>query len=201
MDYECRAKRFWVWIGQKKNVRSSSEFHWSILFCEISTTVTLMWGHFDAIIAIVGPPTYPAPMQHIFIEDILYSLRFVFCRFQAMCGEERELRSAVHEQLVWKVFSFLLWVSWGCNGKYNDNKKGKVSEEQYNHRSDDTHKENVHKQQHRIHQLKRIQQVARKYVQRVILNRKREDAATRWVEPPGVHRPCRIPRVRARDHH
>lgn len=31
----------------------------------ISTTTTLMCGHLYAIIAIVGPPTYPAPMQQM----------------------------------------------------------------------------------------------------------------------------------------
>jgi len=28
------------------------------------TLSTSMCGHFSAIMAIVGPPTYPAPMQH-----------------------------------------------------------------------------------------------------------------------------------------
>lgn len=31
----------------------------------MSTTMTLMCGHLYAIIAIVGPPTYPAPMQQM----------------------------------------------------------------------------------------------------------------------------------------
>jgi hypothetical protein len=33
----------------------------------MSTTFTVMSGHFRAIMAIVGPPTYPAPMQQMFI--------------------------------------------------------------------------------------------------------------------------------------
>jgi hypothetical protein len=36
-------------------------------FSSISTTVTSQSGHFAAIMAIVGPPTYPAPMQRIFV--------------------------------------------------------------------------------------------------------------------------------------
>ena len=32
---------------------------------EMSTTVTLISGHLEAITAIVGPPTYPAPIQQI----------------------------------------------------------------------------------------------------------------------------------------
>jgi hypothetical protein len=33
--------------------------------------VTSTSGHFAAIIAIVGPPTYPAPMQQIFMFNSL----------------------------------------------------------------------------------------------------------------------------------
>src|SRR6478672_13849038 len=42
-------------------------FHAAILFSFKSTTVTWISGHFCAITAIVGPPTYPAPMQQIFV--------------------------------------------------------------------------------------------------------------------------------------
>uniref|UniRef100_A0A2M4B5N3 Putative secreted protein n=1 Tax=Anopheles triannulatus TaxID=58253 RepID=A0A2M4B5N3_9DIPT len=43
-----------------------SEFHWAIRSVLRSTTVILMSGHLSAITLHVGPPTYPAPMQHIF---------------------------------------------------------------------------------------------------------------------------------------
>src|SRR5271157_101314 len=43
----------------------------------MSTTVTLISGHCDAITAIVGPPTYPAPMQAM----CFLNFRFVICRF------------------------------------------------------------------------------------------------------------------------
>src|SRR6218665_1285064 len=36
-----------------------------------STTVTLISGHFCAMTAIVGPPTYPAPIQQMFLIFIL----------------------------------------------------------------------------------------------------------------------------------
>uniref|UniRef100_A0A2M4CAU7 Putative secreted protein n=1 Tax=Anopheles marajoara TaxID=58244 RepID=A0A2M4CAU7_9DIPT len=45
---------------------SLSEFHWAIRSVLRSTTVILMSGHLSAITLHVGPPTYPAPMQHIF---------------------------------------------------------------------------------------------------------------------------------------
>mmetsp|Transcript_32103 Transcript_32103/g.66396 ORF Transcript_32103/g.66396 Transcript_32103/m.66396 type:complete len:83 (+) Transcript_32103:1428-1676(+) len=41
------------------------EFHASICFCERSTTQTRILGHLAAITAMVGPPTYPAPIQQI----------------------------------------------------------------------------------------------------------------------------------------
>ena len=70
------------WIPKEKiyttNVWSSelsklSLFQASIRSWFISTTLTLICGHFKAITAIVGPPTYPAPMQQIcFIFIFLY---------------------------------------------------------------------------------------------------------------------------------
>ena len=39
-----------------------------------STTVTFILGHFNAITAIVGPPTYPAPIQQIFIASTLSTI-------------------------------------------------------------------------------------------------------------------------------
>ena len=44
-----------------------SEFQAWILSSDLSTTVTLMSGHLFAITAHVGPPTYPAPTQQIFV--------------------------------------------------------------------------------------------------------------------------------------
>jgi len=41
-----------------------------------SATVTVMSGHLAAIMAIVGPPTYPAPWHVIFIEKPLASRTF-----------------------------------------------------------------------------------------------------------------------------
>ena len=49
------------------NMGNLSEFHWSILGLLISTTVTVRSGHFEAIREQVGPPTYPAPIQQIFL--------------------------------------------------------------------------------------------------------------------------------------
>src|SRR4051812_45812744 len=46
---------------------NSSEFHALIRFSSRSATVTWMSGAFWAITAIVGPPTYPAPTQQIFM--------------------------------------------------------------------------------------------------------------------------------------
>lgn len=47
------------------------EFHCSIRSVFLSTTVTRILGHFKAITLHVGPPTYPAPMQHIFVITII----------------------------------------------------------------------------------------------------------------------------------
>src|SRR5687767_4608012 len=52
---------------------SVSEFHAAIRAAFISTTRTSIPGAFSAIIAIVGPPTYPAPIQQIFIQVRTYS--------------------------------------------------------------------------------------------------------------------------------
>src|SRR4051812_30081780 len=46
---------------------SVSEFQAAIRAAFISTTCTSIFGAFSAIIAMVGPPTYPAPIQQIFI--------------------------------------------------------------------------------------------------------------------------------------
>ena len=43
------------------------EFQASILSWLISTTFIWMWGHLEAITAQLGPPTYPAPMQHMLL--------------------------------------------------------------------------------------------------------------------------------------
>ncbi|KAJ2643836.1 hypothetical protein GGH99_008489 [Coemansia sp. RSA 1285] len=40
------------------------EFHAAMRLASVSTTVNSMSLHFKAITALVGPPTYPAPMQH-----------------------------------------------------------------------------------------------------------------------------------------
>lgn len=48
------------------------EFHCAILSLLKSTTVTFMSGHFKAITLQVGPPTYPAPKQQIFLITIMY---------------------------------------------------------------------------------------------------------------------------------
>jgi hypothetical protein len=39
---------------------------------DMSTTATSMDGHLSAMTAIVGPPTYPAPMQQIFTILLFY---------------------------------------------------------------------------------------------------------------------------------
>ena len=46
---------------------TSLSFQAAILASFKSTTVTLISGHFWAITAMVGPPTYPAPIQQIFL--------------------------------------------------------------------------------------------------------------------------------------
>lgn len=43
-----------------------------------STTVTRMSGHFNAMTLHVGPPTYPAPMQQIFVTTILWQITFIY---------------------------------------------------------------------------------------------------------------------------
>lgn len=48
-----------------------SEFHCDMRSTLRSTTVTRMSGHFNAMTLHVGPPTYPAPMQQIFVITIL----------------------------------------------------------------------------------------------------------------------------------
>ena len=40
----------------------------------MSTTVTLISGHFAAITAMVGPPTYPAPMQVICLLNAFFAI-------------------------------------------------------------------------------------------------------------------------------
>lgn len=52
-------------------IGSCLEFHWFIRSLLLSTTVTLISGQRDAITLHVGPPTYPAPIQHIFLITIL----------------------------------------------------------------------------------------------------------------------------------
>lgn len=49
---------------------SLSEFHCLIRSLLKSTTVTVISGHFQAITLQVGPPTYPAPKQQIFLITI-----------------------------------------------------------------------------------------------------------------------------------
>ena len=44
----------------------SSSFHEEIFLSSISITVTIIFGHLSAMTDMVGPPTYPAPMQQIF---------------------------------------------------------------------------------------------------------------------------------------
>jgi hypothetical protein len=44
---------------------------------EMSTTQTSIAGHFSAMTAMVGPPTYPAPRQHIFtilLSDCMWNM-------------------------------------------------------------------------------------------------------------------------------
>lgn len=54
---------------------SLSEFHCDMRSTLRSTTVTRMFGHFNAMTLHVGPPTYPAPMQHIFVMTILTQIK------------------------------------------------------------------------------------------------------------------------------
>ena len=49
------------------NFDKSLLFHKAILFLFVSTTLTVKFGHLSAKTVIVGPPTYPAPMQHTFL--------------------------------------------------------------------------------------------------------------------------------------
>jgi len=47
----------------------------------MSTTVTVCSGQFLAIIAIVGPPTYPAPMQRMLLIELrlfLSKIKYLF---------------------------------------------------------------------------------------------------------------------------
>ncbi len=54
-------------LGSKiGNFDKSFSFHAFIHSLLISTTWKIKSGHFAAITVIVGPPTYPAPMQQIF---------------------------------------------------------------------------------------------------------------------------------------
>src|SRR5690606_24310750 len=56
----------------------SASFQAAIRFSFMSTILTVIWGHFWAITDIVGPPTYPAPMQQIFFIFILYYFNEIF---------------------------------------------------------------------------------------------------------------------------
>jgi hypothetical protein len=62
----------------------------STVFSTDPHTLTLMRGQFAAITAMVGPPTYPAPMQHIFRS---YSDFCVVCAvcvvWEGVCEGER----------------------------------------------------------------------------------------------------------------
>jgi hypothetical protein len=51
---------------------SWSLFQAAILGSQMSTTTTSIDGHLSAMTAIVGPPTYPAPMQQIFTIFLVY---------------------------------------------------------------------------------------------------------------------------------
>ena len=64
-------KHYKILKNYLKPLMSNLEKNSQIILSEsISTTVTTISGHFRAITAIVGPPTYPAPIQHIFLTFI-----------------------------------------------------------------------------------------------------------------------------------
>ena len=53
-------------------------FHNRIFSSSTSTTLIFISGHFSAITDIVGPPTYPAPMQQIFlIFGVIIFLKYI----------------------------------------------------------------------------------------------------------------------------
>ena len=76
-----------------------SEFQASILGLLRSTTVTQISGHFSAITAHVGPPTYPAPMQQILLTGCIsrYAILFWFLSkiFERISGSNHNNRVCV----------------------------------------------------------------------------------------------------------
>lgn len=68
-------------------IGSLSEFHCATRSLLKSTTVTFISEHFKAMTLQVGPPTYPAPKQQIFLITILYSCNKKSC-IKLKNGEE-----------------------------------------------------------------------------------------------------------------